>query len=254
MPVSVTGILREAIARSVARNGLVLMGVLFVLSAINGLVGAGAAQEARVSSGAGPLVSVPGVLAALFSLLTGLATLLVTLAAIRIFVSDETRRVPREALTRNGLRAVLNYVVGSIVFGIVVLLGLVALVIPGLFLLVTLAFWAVSVAVEDENFLAGFRRSWALTGGHRLRVFGLGLVVVLSTTVVSVVLSLGGLFGGTLGSILLAVGSAAGGTITTVFTFAVLAVAYNRLVALDEGNGTQSTDEHSSSSEGTATT
>ena len=148
----------------------------------------------------------------------------------------------------------LNYVVGSIVFGIVVLLGLVALVIPGLFLLVTLAFWAVSVAVEDENFLAGFRRSWALTGGYRLRVFGLGLVVVLSTTVVSVVLSLGGLFGGTLGSILLAVGSAAGGTITTVFTFAVLAVAYNRLVALDEGNGTQSTDEHSSSSEGTATT
>ena len=254
MPVSVTGIPREAIARSVARNGLVLMGVLFVLSAINGLVGAGAAQEARVSSGAGPLVSVPGVLAALFSLLTGLATLLVTLAAIRIFVSDETRRVPREALTRNGLRAVLNYVVVSIVFGIVVLLGLVALVIPGLFLLVTLAFWAVSVAVEDENFLAGFRRSWALTGGHRLRVFGLGLVVVLSTTVVSVVLSLGGLFGGTLGSILLAVGSASGGTITTVFTFAVLAVAYNRLVALDEGNGTQSTDEHSSSSEGTATT
>jgi len=77
---------------------------------------------------------------------------------------------------------------------------------------------------------------------------------VLSTTVVSVVLSLGGLFGGVLGSILLAVGSAAGGAITTVFTFAVLAVAYNRLVALDEGNGTQSTDEHSSSSEGTATT
>ena len=254
MPVSVTGILREGIARSVARNGLVLMGVLFVLSAINGLVGAGAAQEARVSSGAGPLVSVPGVLAALFSLLTGLATLLVTLAAIRIFVSDETRRVPREALTRNGLRAVLNYVVGSVVFGVIVLLGLVALVIPGLFLLVTLAFWAVSVAVEDKNFLAGFRRSWALTRGHRLRLFGLGLVVVLSTTVVSVVLSLGGLFGGVLGSILLAVGSAAGGAITTVFTFAVLAVAYNRLVALDEGNGTQSTDEHPSSSEGTATT
>lgn len=256
MPVNVTRVLREGAARSIERNGLVLMGVLFVLSAIDALLGAGTARWVNevtgvstglsLSNASDPLVAVPLVFAGLLSLLTGIATVLVTLAAVRVFVSDETRRVPREALTRNGVWAVLNYVVGFVVFGIVVALGFVALVIPGIFLLVTLAFWTVFVAVEDETFLTGFRRSWALTRGHRLRLFLLGVAVVLLTIVVGAVFSLGGLLGGSIGSFLGAVGGAIGGAITTVFSLAALAAAYNQLVALDREDDEFSTDEHAS--------
>lgn len=250
MPVNVTEILREGAERSVARNGLVLMGILFVLSAINGLAGAGvarfAAETAPIDVAAQPLVVLPPLLAGLLSLLTGLATLLVTLAAIRVFVSDETERLPREALTRNGVWAVLNYVVGSIVFAIVVGLGFVALVIPGIFLLVTLAFWTVFVAVEDETFVAGFRRSWALTRGHRLRLLLLGIAVLLLTIAVSAVFSLGGVVGGPVGSFLGAVGAAIAGAVTTIFSLAALAAAYNQLVALRDEEGDLPTGEHTS--------
>jgi len=141
---------------------------------------------------------------------------------------------------------VLNYVVGSIVFAIVVGLGFVALVIPGIFLLVTLAFWTVFVAVEDETFVAGFRRSWALTRGHRLRLLLLGITVLLLTIAVSAVFSLGGVVGGPVGSFLGAVGAAIAGAVTTVFSLAALAAAYNQLVALRDEEGDLPTGEHTS--------
>lgn len=255
MPVNLSAVLREGAERSVARNGLVLMGLLFVLSAINGLVGAGAARlaagTAPIDVSAQPLLVLSPLLVGIVSLLTGLASLLVTLAAIRVFVSDETERLPRETVTRNGVPAVLNYVVGSIVFAIVVGLGFVALVIPGIFLLVTLAFWTVFVAVEDENFVTGFRRSWTLTRGHRLRLLLLGIAVLLLTIAVSVVFSFGGVIGGSIGSLLAAVGAAIGGAVTTVFSLAALAAAYNQLVALRDEGGDLPTGEHTSPPEDT---
>ncbi|MEF8843596.1 MAG: hypothetical protein V5A62_18555 [Haloarculaceae archaeon] len=133
-----------------------------------------------------------------------------------------------DAMFSAGVERQVMLIVGSIVFGITVAVGFVFLVIPGLFLLMSLLFWEVFVAVEDDNFVEGFRHSWALTGGRRLRVFALGVVVVFVAVVVSIAFAIPGVFlPRTLGFLLEQVGSALLG----VFFLATVAETYNRLVA-----------------------
>lgn len=229
--------LKEGVSRATARNGLVLMGILFVLYALNGLLGLGVMRwNAGVlpgDVGVDPTLLVPPLLAGLLSIVLTIAGLVVSVAAIRVLVSDETERLPRDLFTRRIAWVVANLVVGGIVFGVAVALGFVALIVPGLFLLVALAFWGVYVAVEERNFLDAFRDSWALTRGHRLELFGLGVAVLIASAIVSAVFGLGTLAGGAIEVLFVQAGSA----ITAVFTIAVLAAAYRELRAEDDADG-----------------
>ena len=242
MPVNIETALKRGVNRTVARNGLLLAGVLFVISTINEIVGFGVALRLR---GALPMSALPtnfpfpgDTSAALFavnpavgavvSLLAGLATVVLTIGALRTFVSDETERLPREHFTENVVWPGLNFIVGAIVFAVLVAFGFVLFVVPGIFLLVALAFWAVYVAVEDENFVAAMQDSWGLTRGHRLRLFLLGVAVAVVAIVVSAVFGVAGIVGGVVGVIVTQIGSA----LTTVFTLATLAAAYEQLVSL----------------------
>ena len=243
MTFDIEGVLRQGISRTVARNGLLLAAVLFVVSAVNAIVGLGVSRwvadrgvlpmmppfQAGVDAA---LFSVPPAVGGLVSLLASLVTLALTIGAIRTFVSDETDRLPRANFTEDLVWPGLNFIVGAIVFGVVVGIGFVLLVIPGIFLLVTLVFWTVFVAVEDENFVDGMRSSWALTRGHRLRLFLLGVAVIIVEIVVSAVFGIGGLASGLVGVVFAQAGSA----LTTVFSLATLGAAYNQLVALPEAD------------------
>jgi hypothetical protein len=245
--VEIVPVLKEGVRRATARNGLVLMGVLFVLYALNGLLGAGLTRwNAGVAPGevmADPTLLVTSIVGGLVSIVLAVAALVVTVGAIRTFVSDETERLPRELFTRRMAWVVANLVVGGIVFAVVVGLGFAALIVPGLFLLVALAFWGVYVAVEDRNFLDAFRDSWALTRGHRLQLFGLGVAALIASAAVNAVFGLGVLAGGVIEILLVQAGSA----ITGVFTVAVLAAAYRDL------NADADTDESLSVEERTPT-
>ena len=248
MPVTIETALKRGVNRTVARNGLLLVGLLFVVSVLTEIVGLGVARWVTnrgvlpvgfpsPGGGMGPgmsrevgaaLFAVPPAVGALVSLLAGLATVVLTIGALRTFVGEETERLPTEHFTQNLVWPGLNFLVGTIVFAVIVGVGLVFLVVPGIFLLVALVFWTVSVAVEDENFVDGMRSSWALTRGHRLRLFGLGVAVVVVELVVGAVFGVGGLVDGIVGVVLVQFGSA----LTTVFTLATLAAAYDQLLAL----------------------
>ncbi len=62
---------------------------------------------------------------------------------------------------------------------IAVTLGIIALVIPGLFLIVALYFAAPVAVVERSGAWASLRRSFALTKGYRWRIFGLSILAIL---------------------------------------------------------------------------
>ena len=64
-------------------------------------------------------------------------------------------------------------------------LTFVLLVIPGLFVLVSLLFAAVYIADRDENVLDAIRDSWGLASGNRWQLFGLVLVVFVGFFAVS---------------------------------------------------------------------
>ena len=242
MTFDIEAALRRGVNRTIARNGLLLAGVLFVVSAVNAIVGLGVgrwvADRELIPMGfpVGPgvdaaLFSVPPAVGSLVSLLASLATVVLTIGAIRTFVTDETERLPESHFTEDLVWPGLNFIVGAIVFGVIVGIGFVLLVVPGIFLLVTLVFWTAFVAVEGENFVEGMGSSWALTSGHRLRLFLLGVAVIVIEIVVSAVFGIGGLAGGFVGVVFAQAGSA----LTTVFSLATLAAAYTQLVGGADG-------------------
>ncbi|SIR88938.1 hypothetical protein SAMN05421858_4374 [Haladaptatus litoreus] len=238
MPIDSTQILKQGYSRSIKQNGLMLMGIIFVISVLNGLLGISITRsmaDQQLASGAvqmNPTLLLPSVLGGIVASVLSIALLVVSIGAIRVFVSDETERLPREYFTRNMVWAAINFVIGGIIFATIVSLGLVALIVPGIFLLVTLVFWTVYVAVEDQNFIKAFRSSWGLTRGYRLNLFALGVAVTLLVLLVNLVFGLGDLASGSLmGDIVALVFAQVASAVTTVFSTAVLATAYTELKA-----------------------
>jgi MFS family permease len=236
MSLPVLDTVERGIRRAVARNGLLFMALVFVVGLAGALLDAGldrlvAVQFDPADPGAVEFVA-PSLAVGLLSLAVAVLSLVVVIAALRVFVTDDTETVPAEAFTRRMGWAWLNSVVGAVVFGIAVALGFLAFVVPGFFLLVALAFWTVFVAVEDRNFLAAMRDSWALTRGSRLSLFALGVVTFVVTLAVSIAFGVLGVVGGPAALVFTQAASA----VTTVFGLAVLATAYTTLTAESEAS------------------
>lgn len=246
MPLKVGAALQIGIDRTVATNGLQFVGLFFVLNLVNVFVATAAVRHPAAGPFTSmdpvttPLPALSPIVAGIVSFLTGIVSLVIVIAAIRTFVTPETNEIPRAHFTRNMAWAWVNFLIGGIVFGVVVAIGLVLLIIPGMFLLVTLFFWTVYVAIMDNNFIDAFQNSWSLTKGNRLRVFLLGVLVVAIGFVVGIGSNvLTAVLPGVLGLTVQAVGSA----FMTVFYLATLAAAYNLLSAdLMESDEAEVTD------------
>lgn len=223
------------------RNGLLLFGIVYALTVVESIFGTASSftftppggEEIAVDSTA--IVEVSPLVDSLIALLVGVAGLLTTVAALRVFVSDETERLPLTAFTRRGVWTFANVFVGAIVFAVVVALGFAALVLPGLYLLSALFLWAIFVAVEDENFFEGLRSSWRLTSGHRLQTFLLGVAFLLIAFLVNIVTVIPiTVFGASEFDFLI---TNLGSAFVTVFGNGVLVAAYQQLSA-DESEPT----------------
>lgn len=239
MSLDIGNALSRGARRTVARNGLVLVGVVYVLGVISGLFGPRrpadppgglpGGTDLPMSAAPEPVIPVSPPVAAVVGLVFALLSAVLAVGALRVFLTDERERLPAEAFTRRIGWVLPNVVVGGIVFGVAVAVGLLLLVVPGVFLLVVLAFWAVVVVDEDVSFVTGFRRSWRLTSGRRLRLFLLGVVVLVAVLVVNLVF---GAVGAAVGVVAPALGVAVGqvgNAVTTVFVWATLAVAYRQV-------------------------
>lgn len=244
------------IKRLSTRDGILLAGLFYLLNAVTGVVNAlvVSAPTAPMSGpGTGPgsvagtppspeaLLPALGVVFGL-SLVSGLVSVVLTIGALRSFVTET--RLSVALTTRNLPLAFLNYVVGGLVYAILVLVGLVLLVVPGIAVMVVLAFWTVLVAVEDESFIAAFGDSWQLTEGSRLQLFGLGLLVVVVGFLISLPFAaVSGIVGfvtggGTAAQVLSALVSPLGSAITTVITLGVISAAYRQLTTDGTDTGT----------------
>ncbi len=232
MPLDVGEALRTGLNRTLKPNGFTLGAAYFLVGIANVVLANTFLLKISRSYGlamsGAPGVTLPVSLgaASVLWLVAWILSAVIGIAAIRTFVSSETRIIPREFYTRNMGMAVLNLMAGSIVFGLVVGLGLLFFVIPGIFLLVSLIFWNVYVIVEDQNFIEAMRNSWDITKGSRLDVFLLGIAVVAISLLVSFLFGIPNKLGMDFtGTVILQLGSAA----VSVFGTATLADAYNQL-------------------------
>jgi len=199
MSLDIGAALREGAARTVERNGLLLVGVFVLIglatavasqslgAALPDALPQNATNGSAVPGGPGfggedqptPLaLPMPAVVAAALTVAMTVLTEAVRIVSVRTFVSDETERVPRGFVGRNIGLATLNGLLGALVVGVLVAVGLVLLVVPGLFLAVGFLFVRQEIAVEDANFVDAMANSWALAKGNRIEVLVLAVVVV----------------------------------------------------------------------------
>lgn len=220
MPLDVIGAVSDGFDRAVARNGIMLMGLFFVVDFLNMIL-----TGTPVNSRTPPFGGI-GVF------LLALGSLVLALGAFRTFAGDRTDVLERDAFRRNVGYAIINLFVGGLVFGVVVLAGFMLFLIPGIFLLVSLLFWNVYIAVEDENFIDALKASWELTKGNRWQVLGVAILLLLISLVVNAIFVIPVMVGATttapmLNRVLFAVPTA----FSSVFTVAVIVNAYQQLNA-----------------------
>jgi len=236
----------DSIDRTNERTGHILIAVFFVISIVSTVASQSQLQNMdsqlpfiqsiedapllQDTFQPGPLAfDLPSSLISLMNLGSTIASLIAAVVAFRVFAADAREKIPEEAYTRDIGMVALNAVVASLIFGIIVVLGFVLLIIPGLYLISGLIFFLIFISIEDESFIDSLKSSWELTKGKRLSVFLLLVVLFVINILVSifgaVASSLLGVVSGALGELI----ALAIGAVMSVFGFAVLLDAYYQL-------------------------
>jgi hypothetical protein len=199
-----------------------------------------ASEEVTATLSESLTIGVPLGVAAGAVIVTALLAETVSIVAVRVFATDEAEPISRSLLTENIVLATLNGFVGGIVVLILVFLGLILLIIPGIVLAVLFYFLRQEIAIEDKNFVQAMADSWRLTRGHRIEVFIIGAILLVvsqleqvSAAAVGVVSTTGGI-----------VAAAAVGGLLSAFGAAVVTRAYVQINdGTDEPAAPDSEDE-----------
>lgn len=122
------------------------------------------------------------------------------------------------------LRRLPHLVIASLLFTLAVWAGLLLLILPGVFLLVALSFFAQAVLFDGHDGVRAIGASYRLTRGHWWRTLAFYALVIVANLVALVLL---GLVVGLLGGLLSAFGVADGGLVELV-----VASAFGSLIGL----------------------
>lgn len=75
-------------------------------------------------------------------------------------------------------RKILTYLIASLLYGIVVGLGTVLLIVPGIYLGLRLQFFMAFIVEEDTGIIESLKRSWEITEGQVMQLFLLTLCMI----------------------------------------------------------------------------
>lgn len=85
----------------------------------------------------------------------------------------------------------LSFLVASIIYSVIVLIGTALLVLPGIYLALRLQFFLASMVDENTGIIESLKRSWEITRGQTLPLFILMLIMILISIVGSLALFVG---------------------------------------------------------------
>lgn len=144
---------------------------------------------------------------------------------VRMFARATTASLSTASIRSRLLLATLNGVVGGIITTVATGFGVLLLVVPGIFVAVSLFFVRQEIAIKNKNFVDALAGSWALTRGHRVDVFGLAVLLffinLLASSPATVLFFINPAVATVLGVLV--------GSVVTVFALAVTTRAYAQL-------------------------
>jgi len=242
--------LRYGFDRLFERNGLLLVGLFVVVGLVSTVASqtflAAFVEEVLATSdiqdpellveallgvsdpGNAPLV-VPGgyTTAAALTILGGVVAESFRLVADRTLVSDRTDTLYEP--TRNIALATVFSIVAGIIAGVAVIIGLVFLVIPGIYIALGLFFFRQEIAVFDKGPIDALADSWSLVKGDRVELLLFALALFVLTGVFSSII---GFLLSALGETIAVVGGVFVGALLGVFAAGSSAGAYRQLLGM----------------------
>ncbi|MBP3641784.1 hypothetical protein [Parabacteroides johnsonii] len=90
-------------------------------------------------------------------------------------------------------RKIITYLIANILFSIAVCIGMVLLIIPGIYLYLRLQFFTAFIVEEDCGIIESLQKSWNITQGQTLPLFLL-LLTMIGTAIVGCILFFVGFF------------------------------------------------------------
>ncbi|WP_336336451.1 hypothetical protein [Haloarcula brevis] len=199
MALQIGSALEEAGYRLFSRTGAILLGAFLALllgfqALFNTILATVYARLGYGELGAAlPLtLDIPLSLAGAGVVVGSVVSLYLTIVSFRTFVAEARDGFPDGAFTRNVPLAMVNVLVGGLVYGLLVFVGSLLLLIPGIFAYVVFIFMMPYVIVEDRNFVSALKQSYRLSEGNRLALFGLLFIVVAVAALVGGVVGLVG--------------------------------------------------------------
>jgi len=174
-------------------------------------------------------LDIPGSGALGIVVLSAVLWLILLAVSLRVFHSDETETIRAEYVLDNMAWVVVNLFVGGIIFVFLWTLGLLFLIIPGIFIYVVLIYFIAAVAIEDRSFINGMSRSWGVTKGQRFKVFLLFLVLWLVSFGVSIAFTMIGFFLILLSPVAAELVGLIGQSLLMIYFAATVALSYRQL-------------------------
>jgi hypothetical protein len=184
MSLSLRGVLGDGLDRLRSVNGTLFIGIIFLLTAATEAVLGGLrlrltlpgpTEELLTVSPVSLSVSGPAWVLSVGLVLLFALTLASTIVLVRLVLADEMEAVPLTVYDAL-VPAVARLAVAGLVVLVLTMIGSIFFLLPGLFILVSLLFYAVFIA-RGEGVLSSMRKSWGLARGSRLKLFALFLVL-----------------------------------------------------------------------------
>lgn len=85
---------------------------------------------------------------------------------------------------RIGLQNIWPILAATIVFGVMMAVGFIVLIVPGIILLISFGFYDAALMIERTGPMQSLGRSWRLVSGERWRIFLAGLVFLIIMVIV----------------------------------------------------------------------
>ena len=90
-------------------------------------------------------------------------------------------------------RKILTYFIASLLFGICVGIGILLLIVPGIYLALRLQFFGAFIVEENTGIIESLKRSWAITEGQVMPLFLLALTMI-GISLIGLILFVVGIF------------------------------------------------------------
>jgi hypothetical protein len=103
--------------------------------------------------------------------------LLISIGVIKIalkFVKGSTGKVGD---LFSGVSCIINYFIGSLLYGLIVVVGLVLLIVPGIIFAIKFQFYQYIIVEKNTGPIDALKQSWHMTDGETLNLILLGLLL-----------------------------------------------------------------------------